>query len=115
MWLYIQSFFVLCLPNTFEYGYKVNKRKRNEICIKKNPLINIGLAIVKRYLVSIYCLCHRSRVRQAVPIDVGSDRNSELQSAADRFILGLSLHHRLVENRFTRSLKHENACSKRKA
>jgi hypothetical protein len=87
----------------------------------KIPLINIGLAIVKRYLVSIYRLCRRSsrvarsRVSQAVPIDVSSDHNSKLQSAADRFILGLSLHHRLVEDRFTRSLKHENACSKRKA
>ena len=36
MWLYIQSFFVLWLPNTFEYGYKVNKSKRNEICKKKS-------------------------------------------------------------------------------
>ena len=54
-------------------------------------------------------------MRQAVPMDVSSDHNSELQSAADRFILGLSLHHRLVEDRFTRSLKHVNACSKRKA
>ena len=32
MWLYIQRFSVLCLPSTFKYGYKVNKRKRNEIC-----------------------------------------------------------------------------------
>jgi hypothetical protein len=87
----------------------------------KIPLINIGLAIVKRYLVSVYRICRtsslvaRSRVRQAVPMDVSSDRNSKLQSAADRFILGLSLNHRLVEDRFTRSLKHENGCSKRKA
>ena len=56
-----------------------------------------------------------SRVKQAVPMNVSSDRISKLLSAADRFILGLSLHHRLVEDRFTRSLKHENACSKRKA
>ena len=27
----------MCLPNTFEYGYKVNKRERNEIC-KKNSI-----------------------------------------------------------------------------
>ena len=57
----------------------------------------------------------RSRVRQFVPMDASSDRHSKLQSAADRFILDLSLHHRLVEDRFTRSLKHENGCSKRKA
>ena len=44
-------------------------------------------------------------------MDVSSDRNSKLQSAVDRFILGLSLHHRLVEDRFTRSLKHENVVS----
>jgi hypothetical protein len=109
VWLYIETFLVLCLANTFEYGYKVNKRKRNEIC-KKIRLINIGLAIVKRYLVSIYRLCRRSslvarsRMRQAVPMDVSSDRDSKPQSAADRIILGLSLHHRLVEDRFTRSL-----------
>lgn len=28
----MEVFLVLYLPNTFEYGYKVNKRKRNEIC-----------------------------------------------------------------------------------
>ena len=57
----------------------------------------------------------RSRVKQFVPMDASSDRHSKLQCAADRFILDLSLHHRLVEDRFTRNLKHENGCSKRKA
>ena len=54
-------------------------------------------------------------MRQAVPMNVSSDRNSKLQSGADRLILGLSLHNGLVEDRFFRNLKHENACSKRKA
>ena len=49
----------------------------------------------------------RSRVRQVAPMVVSSDRNSKLQSGADRFILGLNLHHRLIEDRLTRSLKHE--------
>lgn len=114
--LYPEVSFVLCLV---EYGHKVNKRKGMRFV--KISLIIIGSRDRKRYLVSIYRLCRksslvaRSRVSQVVPIDVSSDRNSKLQSAADRFILGLSMHHRLVEDRFTRSLKHENASSKRKA
>ena len=59
VWLYIQRFCVLCLPNTFEYGYKVNKRKRNEIC--KSSINKYRSRDRKKIdLVSVYRLCRRS-------------------------------------------------------
>ena len=80
-----------------EHGYKVNKRKRNEICKKKSINKYRSRDRIKIFGIHLPPLpqdLSGGRVRQAVSMDISPDRNSsKLQSGADQFTLGLILHH----------------------
>ena len=83
MALYPEVFVLFCTCRT-RLNMDIRRTKGKGMRFEKFPLINIGLAIVKRDLVSVYRICRRpslvtrSRVRQAVPMDVSSDRSSKL-------------------------------------